>query len=58
MDEQEILAILKRVGAVITDHFVFTSGLHGSYYVNKDAIYPHTLENIAFVPGDCPALRG
>ena len=31
------------VGAVIKDdHFVYTSGLHGNAYVNKDAIYPHT----------------
>jgi orotate phosphoribosyltransferase len=34
---------LKRVQAVVTgSHFVYTSGLHGSVYVNKDAIYPHT----------------
>ncbi len=39
----EILAILKKVKAVITDdHFVYTSGKHGSIYINKDAIYPHT----------------
>jgi orotate phosphoribosyltransferase len=39
----EILAILKEVQAVITDdHFVYTSGKHGSVYINKDAIYPHT----------------
>lgn len=43
MDEQEVLRILKKVGAVITDsHIVYTSGKHGSAYVNKDAIYPHT----------------
>jgi len=37
--------ILKKVGAVITDsHFVYTSGKHGSVYVNKDAVYPHTEE--------------
>jgi len=39
----DILQILKDVGAVITnDHFVYTSGKHGSVYVNKDALYPHT----------------
>ena len=45
MDEQEVLKILGRVGAVITDsHIVYTSGKHGSAYVNKDAVYPHTKE--------------
>ncbi len=39
----EILEILKKVGAVIQgDHFVYTSGKHGSVYVNKDALYPYT----------------
>ncbi len=41
--EQEVLEILKQAGALITDsHLVYTSGKHGSVYVNKDAIYPHT----------------
>ena len=40
-----VVDILKKVGAVITDsHFVYTSGKHGSVYVNKDAVYPHTTE--------------
>lgn len=40
-----VIDILKKVGAVITDsHFVYTSGKHGSVYVNKDAVYPHTEE--------------
>lgn len=39
----DIIQILKSVGAIITDsHFVFTSGKHGSIYVNKDALYPRT----------------
>ena len=43
MNEQQRLAILADVKAVITDsHLVYTSGKHGSAYVNKDAIYPHT----------------
>ncbi|HEY4510580.1 MAG TPA: phosphoribosyltransferase family protein, partial [Candidatus Paceibacterota bacterium] len=34
-----------KVGAVITDsHIVYTSGKHGTAYVNKDALYPHTAE--------------
>ena len=40
-----VVDILKKVGAVITDsHFVYTSGKHGSVYVNKDTVYPHTAE--------------
>lgn len=41
----DILAILERVNALITgSHIVYTSGRHGSSYVNKDALYPHTRE--------------
>ncbi|HBH46153.1 MAG: hypothetical protein A2445_03625 [Candidatus Jacksonbacteria bacterium RIFOXYC2_FULL_44_29] len=40
-----ITQILKDVGAIITDsHIVYTSGKHGSVYINKDALYPHTAE--------------
>lgn len=43
MIEQEVLQILGKVGAVITNsHIVYTSGKHGSAYVNKDALYPYT----------------
>lgn len=46
MNEKKVLALLKKVGAVITEsHIVYTSdNKHGSTYVNKDAIYPHTKE--------------
>ncbi len=45
MDNNEVVEILKKIGAVITDsHFVYTSGKHGSVYINKDALYPHTQE--------------
>lgn len=38
-----IFDILKETGALITDnHFVYTSGKHGSVYINKDTIYPYT----------------
>ena len=38
-----IFDILKETQSLITDdHFVYTSGKHGSVYINKDAIYPHT----------------
>lgn len=44
-EEHEVLKILDGVGAVITNsHIVYTSGKHGSAYVNKDAIYPYTLQ--------------
>lgn len=43
MENNEVIEILKKVGAVITDdHFVYTSGKHGTVYINKDTIYPHT----------------
>lgn len=43
MEEQGVLELLKSVEAVIAnDHLVYTSGRHGSAYVNKDAVYPHT----------------
>lgn len=45
MNEQEVLQVLDKVGAVIVDsHIVYTSDKHGTAYVNKDAIYPHTAE--------------
>ncbi len=40
-----VIEILKTVGAIITNsHIVYTSGHHGSIYINKDALYPHTKE--------------
>jgi orotate phosphoribosyltransferase len=42
---ENVVDILKKVGAIITDsHIVYTSGKHGSVYVNKDALYPHIEE--------------
>jgi len=42
-DNDKLLAmrILQNVGAVTRGHFVYTSGRHGSAYVNKDAVYLH-----------------
>lgn len=41
----DVVSILKKIGAVITDdHFVYTSGRHGEVYINKDALYPHITE--------------
>jgi orotate phosphoribosyltransferase len=43
MQSTQCQDLLGRVGAIISDsHIVYTSGKHGSSYVNKDAIYPHT----------------
>ncbi len=48
MTQQEILSTLTKVGAVITNsHLVYTLGKHGSAYINKDALYPHTKETSA-----------
>ena len=42
MNEPEIMQKFVAVGAIISDsHFVYTSGRHGSVYVNKDALYVH-----------------
>ena len=42
---KDVIEILKSVGAIIeNDHFVGTSGLHFSTYINKDFLYPHTME--------------
>jgi orotate phosphoribosyltransferase len=40
---QETLELLQQAGAVLqNDHFVYISGDHGSGWIDKDAIYPHT----------------
>lgn len=55
MNEQEVLRVLGKVGAVIADsHIVYTSasGKHGTAYINKDALYPHT----AKTSGLCRAI--
>lgn len=43
MSQSRSLELLGGIGAILTKtHVVYTSGKHGSAYVNKDAIYPHT----------------
>ena len=43
MKEKEALKIFEETKAIITgSHIVYTSGRHGSAYVNKDAVYPYT----------------
>lgn len=37
------IKILEKTGAIISnDHFVYTSGKHGSVYIRKDKLYPFT----------------
>lgn len=42
MNEQDVLQMLVETGALIEGHFVYTSGKHGSVYINKDALYLRT----------------
>jgi orotate phosphoribosyltransferase len=43
--DDDIELVLDRCGAILRDgHFIYTSGRHGSDYVNKDAIYTHPIE--------------
>jgi orotate phosphoribosyltransferase len=52
MSPEEALSILTEHQAVLKDtHVVYTSGRHGSAYVNKDAIYPDTLAVSALCQG-------
>lgn len=42
MTLSEVLPLLTSLGTAMNDsHIVYTSGMHGNAYVNKDAIYPH-----------------
>lgn len=55
MDEREVLQRFNNVKAVITDsHIVYTSGKHGSAYINKDAVYPH----VRLTSSLCRAIAG
>ena len=44
MNEQLVLKVLNKFGAVLKGHFIGTQELHLDTYINKDAIYPHTEE--------------
>ncbi len=44
MKENKCLQILNDVKALMRGHFVYNSMLHGIWYANKDALYPHTAE--------------
>lgn len=48
--------ILKDIGAFHDGgHFVYSSGLHGDFYINKDALYAHPLklDDIGVMLTDC-----
>lgn len=47
MIEDEVLAILQKVGAFRSGHFVGTSGRHLDTYLNKDAMYAYPRETSA-----------
>lgn len=43
MNSEAVMRLLADAGALISgSHIVYTSGRHGSSYVNKDALYVHT----------------
>ncbi len=42
MDQHEVLHIMRHFKVIMSGHFIYTGGNHGSGYINKDAIYPHT----------------
>lgn len=44
MNEDEVLALLQKVGAFRAGHFVLTSGRHAGSYILKDAMYAYTRE--------------
>ncbi|MBI4237244.1 MAG: phosphoribosyltransferase [Deltaproteobacteria bacterium] len=55
MTADDIFRRFEELGVLITNnHFVYASGRHGSAYVNKDALYPHT----AAVRELCQSLAG
>ncbi|MFA5076149.1 MAG: phosphoribosyltransferase family protein [Patescibacteria group bacterium] len=39
---KDIVQIFKDINSIITNsHIVYTSGKHGSFYINKDGLYPY-----------------
>ena len=44
MGQEQAVQALKRAELLVTGHFVYSSGKHGHTYVNKDDLYPHTME--------------
>jgi len=67
VSERTVLELLSDLDAIVTDdHLVYTSGRHGSSYVNKDALYPDTAAISAvcariaaeFAPADVEVVAG
>jgi orotate phosphoribosyltransferase len=67
MNEQEVVAGLNEVGAVLNGHFVLSNGWrHSNIYINKDAVfpYPHILSRLCraiaerFVDDDVEVVVG
>lgn len=44
MFEPYVIEMLRTTGAILSGHFVYKSGRHGTEYINKNAIFPHPLE--------------
>ncbi|MDP3769999.1 MAG: phosphoribosyltransferase family protein [Candidatus Sungbacteria bacterium] len=45
MYEKEVVALFGRLGVIIPNsHVIYSSGKHGSIYINKDALYPHAMD--------------
>lgn len=44
LSEEEVVAIFERCMALLTGHFVYTSGRHGQAYVDKRMVLPYTRE--------------
>jgi len=59
VNEKRALNVFGRVKAVITEsHVVYTSGKHGTAYVDKDAVYPHTTETSRLCRGIAQCFVG
>lgn len=42
MNEDQVLDLLREIGAIRTGHFILNSGLHADTYLNKDGVFPDT----------------
>ncbi|HEY2770171.1 MAG TPA: phosphoribosyltransferase family protein [Solirubrobacteraceae bacterium] len=59
MAADEAETILRESGALLeNDHFVYISGQHGSGWIDKDAVYPHTDRTSALAKMIAEAVSG
>ena len=42
ISQEQVLEILETNGALLTGHFLYTSGMHGPEYVDKDRVFPNS----------------